>query len=96
MEIRFTPSARSMFLDAILHIKKEDSKAAARFKSKAENGLRRLIEFPESGKRVQEFPDLPFREVLIPPYRFFYRVKEETVWIVAVWHGAQMPKRSSK
>ena len=85
-----------MFLDAILHIKNEDQQAAARFKLKAEKGLIRLMEFPESGKKVQEFPDLPFREVLISPYRFFYRVKGEIVWIVAVWHGAQNPIRSTK
>lgn len=96
MEIKFTPSARGMFLDAILRIKQEDPQAAGRFKSKAESGLVRLIDFPESGKRAQEFPDLPFREVLISPYRFFYRVKGEMIWAVAVWHGAQVPKRSTK
>ncbi len=45
-----------------------------------------------SGRRLPEFPDLPFREVIVAPYRFFYRVKEKTVWIVAVWHIAQLPK----
>jgi len=25
------------------------------------------------------------------PYRFFYRVKGGTVWVVAAWHGAQIP-----
>jgi hypothetical protein len=29
---------------------------------------------------------------MVTPYRFFYRVKGGTVWIVAVWHGAQLPK----
>ena len=96
MEVKFTPSARSMFLDAILHMKKEDPQAARGFRLKAEIGLTRLIEYPESGKRVQEFPDLEFREVLIPPYRLFYKIKGETVWIVAVWHAAQNPKRSTK
>jgi plasmid stabilization system protein ParE len=38
-----------------------------------------------------EFPDLPFREVIVKPYRFFYRIKDKAVWIVAVWHGAQLP-----
>ncbi len=96
MEIRFTPSARSMFLDAILHIKKEDPQAAKRFRSKSESGLTRLMEYPESGKRVQEFPDLDFREVFISPYRFFYKQKSETIWIVAVWHSTQIPKRLTK
>lgn len=88
MEIKFTPSARGMFLDGLLHIKKDDKQATIRFKEKAEKVLSRLTDYPESGKRIQEFPDLPFREIIVSPYRFFYRVKEDTVWIVAVWHSA--------
>jgi hypothetical protein len=34
--------------------------------------------------------------VIVPPYRFFYRVKENVVWIVAVWHGAQLPDRPAE
>jgi toxin ParE1/3/4 len=26
----------------------------------------------------------------VAPYRFFYQVKDDTVWIVAVWHSAQL------
>jgi plasmid stabilization system protein ParE len=54
--------------------------------------LSRLQKFPQSGKALPEFPDLPFREVVVTPYRFFSRVKEKTIWIVAVWHGAQLPE----
>ena len=46
---------------------------------------------PESGRSIPEFPDLPHREVIVRPYRFFYRVVGKTVWVVAVWHGAQLP-----
>lgn len=53
--------------------------------------LSRLKEFPDSGRPLPEFPDLPFREVIVNPYRFFYRVKDKTVWTIAVWHGAQLP-----
>ena len=56
-----------------------------------DNALRRLNKFPDSKRRLPEFPDLPFREVVVPPYRFFYRVEQSTVWIVAVWPGAQQP-----
>lgn len=59
---------------------------------RAETALRRLELFPESGRRIPEFDDLPYREVIVAPYRFFYRVGVETVWIVAVWHGAQIPR----
>jgi plasmid stabilization system protein ParE len=59
---------------------------------RAETVLRRLERFPDSGRTLPEFPDLPHREVIVTPYRFFYRVVRSTVWIVAVWHGAQLPK----
>jgi hypothetical protein len=40
---------------------------------------------------VQEFPALPYREVYVSPYRFFYRLEARVVRIVGVWHGAQQP-----
>ena len=91
MAIRFTPTARAEFLAAIEYIRKDKPGAAVQFRRKAEKALRRLNRFPDSGRKLPEFPDLPFREVVVPPYRFFYRVEQKTVWIVAVWHGAQQP-----
>ena len=95
MKILFTPSARLQFLEAVEYIRRDNSAAASDFRDKAEKSLSRLKKFPESGRLLPEFPDLPFREVVVPPYRFFYRVKDETVWIVAVWHGAQLPYEPS-
>jgi len=91
MNVRFTPTARKQFLDALTYLHKENPTAADAFRRKAENRLSRLRDFPESGRILLEFPDLPFREVIVAPYRFFYRIKETTLWIVAVWHSAQLP-----
>ena len=91
MAIRFTPTAKAEFLAAIEYIRKGKPGAAVQFRRKAEKALRRLNKFPDSGRRLPEFTDLPFREVIVAPYRFFYRVERKTVWIVAVWHGAQQP-----
>jgi toxin ParE1/3/4 len=90
LRVRFTPSARLQFLEALSYIHKDKPSAARKFRDKAEKLLRRLEKFPESGLLIPEFPDLPHREVMIKPYRFFYRVEKRTVWIVAVWHIAQM------
>ena len=91
MAIRFTSAARAEFLAAIEYIRKDKPGAAVQFRRKADKALRRLNRFPDSGRKLPELPDLPFREVVVPPYRFFYRVEQKTVWIVAVWHGAQQP-----
>jgi len=89
MEIKFTPTARSQFLNGLSHIRKENPTAAREFRAKAESVLKRLVKYSESGKVVREYPDLPFREVVVSPYRFFYRVVDSITWIVAVWHSAQ-------
>lgn len=92
MKVRFTPSARTQFLAAIAYIYRENPAAALAFRHKAEKALSRLQKFPQSGRGLPEFPDLPFREVIVASYRFFYRIKRKTIWIVAVWHGAQLPE----
>lgn len=92
MKVRFTPSARTQFLSALSYIRRDKPSAAVNFRNHTEKILRRLEEFLESGRIIPEFPELPYREVIIPPYRFFYRIKNDIVWIVAVWHGAQLPK----
>jgi plasmid stabilization system protein ParE len=93
LKIRFTPTGRVQFLAAIAYIQRDNPTAASRFRQKAEQRLRRLESFPESGRHLPEFPELPYREVIVAPYRFFYRIEGKTVWIVAVWHGAQIPKK---
>jgi toxin ParE1/3/4 len=92
VKVRFTPSADRQLLAAIAYVSRENPTAARAFRHKVQKALSRLRRFPHSGRVLPEFPDLPFREVIVAPYRFFYRTKEKTVWIVAVWHGAQLPE----
>ena len=92
MKVRFSSSAGTQVLSALTYIRRDNPGAALNFRERVETVLRRLEEFPNSGRVVPEFPDLPYRAVIISPYRFFYRVKGEIVWIVAVWHGAQLPE----
>jgi toxin ParE1/3/4 len=91
LKILFTPTGRRQFLEAIAYIHLDNPSAAAIFRQKAGKTISRLKEFPDCGRVLPEFPDLPFREVIVKPYRFFYKVKDRTVWIIAVWHGAQLP-----
>ena len=92
MKIRFTPAGRLQFLTAVAYVLRDDRTAALKFRRRAEQALRRLLRYPASGRLIPESPDLPFREVIVLPYRFFYRREGTTIWVVAVWHGAQLPK----
>ena len=92
MKVRFTEGTRRQFLAALAYLRADKPEAASRLRQRAEKILRRLEQFPESGRVIPEFPELPYREVVVSPYRFFYRFKGEIIWVVAVWHGAQLPK----
>ena len=89
MKIRFIPSPRQQFLNGLAYIRRDKPSAARHFRQRTERVLRRLEDHPHSGRPIPEFPALPHREVIISPYRFFYRVEKKTVWIVAVWHSSQ-------
>jgi plasmid stabilization system protein ParE len=91
LQVYFTPSARTQFLSALSYIHKDKPGAAADFEQRVEIALRRLEDFPESGSLVREFPDSPFQQVVIKPYRFFYRIEKRVLWIVGVWHSSQLP-----
>jgi plasmid stabilization system protein ParE len=90
LRVRFAPAADTEFLAVIAYIGEDSPAAAAAFKDRALHALSRLRDFPESGRILPEYPALPFREVIVEPYRFFYQVKADAVWIVAVWHSAQL------
>lgn len=89
--LRFTPTARKQFLDALAYIHRDSPSAAKTFRDRSEETLRRLAIYPDSGRKIPEFPHLEHREVVVTPYRFFYRLEQAEIWIVAVWHDRQLP-----
>jgi len=96
LKIRFTPSAETELLSAAKYINNDNPEAALKFLKKADDLLHRLENHPLSGRTIPEFPGLPYRELLVLPYRFFYSIENKTIWVVAVWHTAQIPIEPKK
>jgi toxin ParE1/3/4 len=95
VKIRFANTAKVSLHSAINFIH-QDNPAAANFLKRVERTLRRLGKYPDSGRRIPEYPELPYRELLVLPYRFFYKIDGKTIFIVAVWHTAQIPMEPKK
>ena len=96
MKIRFANTAKISLESAINFIHQDNPIAAANFLECVEKTLRRLEKYPDSGRRISEYPELPYRELLVLPYRFFYKIDGKTIFIVAVWHTAQIPMDPKK
>lgn len=91
MSTRFTPAAQRQLLHAVEYMADRRPSAARAFLDTLAKRLQELEQFPDTGRHVLEFPELPFREVRVPPYRIFYRTRESGLWVVGVWHDAQLP-----
>ena len=50
----------------------------------------RLVRFPFSGRRVPEFPRLPVREVIVPPYRIVYVPEPGRVLLLTLKHSREL------
>jgi plasmid stabilization system protein ParE len=92
LTIQYTPPARRQFLDAIRYIKADKPSAAKNFRVKPVRALGRLEDYPDSGRPIPEYPDSEYKQVVVKPYRFFYRVENQVVWVVGVWHDAQLAR----
>jgi toxin ParE1/3/4 len=50
----------------------------------------KLALFPKMGSVPPEIPDLPYRQLVIPPCRVFYPIDKKSIYIVAILRGEQM------
>ena len=72
-------------LDAIAdYITLDKPTAAKRFVAKVFEKVARLKRFPKSGAIPPEISDLPYRQLIIPPCRLFYRYDGKTAFILFV------------
>ena len=51
------------------------------------SSIERLEQFPESGRVPPELKDSRYREVIVAPCRIFYRIDNDTVYILYVMRG---------
>ncbi len=63
--------------------------AAQRYVQRVFRAVERLARFPKSGSRPPEIPHLPYRQVVVPPCRIFYRMEKQDVLIVYVMRTEQ-------
>lgn len=63
--------------------------AAQRYVTKVFAAVERLSQFPKSGSIPCEISNLPYRQIVIPPCRVFYRYDKDYVFIIFVMRSEQ-------
>lgn len=72
------------------YIALDNPPAATRYVRKVFAAVERLKRYPNSGKRSVELPKTPYRELIVPPCRVFYRVDADTVIILYVMRSERL------
>ena len=75
------------------YIALDEPLAAGNYVQKVFDRVERLAIYPNSGKRPKELPRTPYREIVVPPCRIFYRVENETAYILYVMRSERLLHR---
>lgn len=80
-------------VEAICDFIAKDSVTYARlFAKDILQAVKRLSKFPKSGRIVPEFSNKSIREIILGNYRIIYRIKNNIIEILTVYHSARLLK----
>ena len=94
LRVRWTERALEQLREIGAFIAIENVEAAMNLVQRVDASVDRLEFFPESGRKIPEFPRAPHREVMVPPCRVIYRVDGRVVWVVHVARFERILRRS--
>jgi len=81
-QLMWTEPALDDLDDLAGYIAMDNPMAASRLVQKVIENVGRLEQFPHSGRKSEELPGTPYREIVVSPCRIFYRFDGKAVFIV--------------
>lgn len=90
-KVLVTECANEDLAQLVRYIARDNPQAAKRFGLALLEKLKLLENHPSLGRIVPERSDPTLRELIHPPYRIVYRVKESEhlIEVIRFWHGAR-------
>jgi plasmid stabilization system protein ParE len=88
--IRWSPRAVTQLEEICEHISRDSEQYARLFAKRVMSIVESLPRFPYSGRVVPEYGREDLREMLYGNYRIVYRLKDDTIEIVVITHGARL------
>ena len=76
--------------DVAEYIALDNPIAASKLVTKVFESVERLVSYPNSGKTVPEMPGTPYRELIVPPCRIFYRHDKNSIYILYIMRGERL------
>jgi plasmid stabilization system protein ParE len=94
MEVIWTRQAIQMVNEFVDYIARDNYLTAEKWALELMSKTDKLADHPELGRIVPEYKEETLREIIVGNYRLPYRIKENRIYIEAVWHVRQQrPQR---
>jgi toxin ParE1/3/4 len=90
MAIIWTEPALLDLDDVAEYIALDNPVAASNYVKKVFDRIEVLALYPNSGKKPKELHHTSYREVVVPPCRIFYRVENDTIYILHVMRSEKL------
>ncbi len=88
-EVRWTPQAADDLAAITNFIAPDSPYYASLFAIDVIRAVERLQAFPRSGRVVPEAQMPDIREIVLGNYRIVYRIQDDVVIVLTVWHGSR-------
>lgn len=89
MKIVWTEPAVRDLRELHAYIARDSEMYASGFVERIVLAAERLVDYPKVGRLVPETNDEDVRELLYQKYRIIYRIKEDSIEMLSVIHGAR-------
>lgn len=89
-QIKWTPQSLDDVEAIANFIARDSSYYAQIFTTRVFEAVDRLNLFPESGRTVPELNRKEIREIIFGNYRIIYRIRDDSVEILTVYHSAML------
>ena len=90
MKIIWSPLAIDRVSEIAEYIALDNPVAAEKWVDDIFDSVKRLKQFPNSGRIIPELPLENFREIIFGNYRIIYRTEENQISVLTVRHGKQV------
>ena len=94
MEIIWTKQAIRSVNEIVDYIAQDDYDTAEQWALELMSQTDKLADHPRIGRVVPEYNEETLRELIVGNYRLPYRIKEDGIYIEAVWHVRQMTPKN--
>ncbi|MCF6227274.1 MAG: type II toxin-antitoxin system RelE/ParE family toxin [Planctomycetes bacterium] len=87
--MEYTDLARREIHSYVAYISEENPEAAKKWAKQVKAKIEGLQVFPRMGHVVREIDDNEVVETVVHSHRIIYRIAEDRIEVLRVWHGAR-------